>query len=227
MNNSTPHSTDAYDQSVRATIPFYEQFHKETINFIKHYHSQPKTWLDTGCGTGELIAKAFSFFKDVQFTMCDPSESMIEAAKEKLQFIPEDKIKWKPNVSSVQLNEFINEPMDVATALLSHHYLSKEERQEATQTIYQLLKDGGIYITFENIYPASEMGTEIGLKRWAEFQIAAGRDEKEVLSHTKRFNKAYYPITLKEHLELLQQAGFKTYDVLWYSYMQAGFYGIK
>jgi tRNA (cmo5U34)-methyltransferase len=43
----------------------------------------------------------------------------------------------------------------------------------------------------------------------------------------ERFDTAYFPITVDEHLQLLKACGFETAELFWYSYMQAGFYGIK
>jgi tRNA (cmo5U34)-methyltransferase len=45
--------------------------------------------------------------------------------------------------------------------------------------------------------------------------------------HTKRFNSEYFPITVKEHLELLKETGFQTVELFWRSHVQAGFYAIK
>ena len=90
-----------------------------------------------------------------------------------------------------------------------------------------MLKRGGIYITFENIRPNSEKGTQIGLERWKRFQLAHGKSEESVKKHLARFNTEFFPITLKEHLQLLLETGFGVYEILWVSYMQAGFYAIK
>jgi tRNA (cmo5U34)-methyltransferase len=34
----------------------------------------------------------------------------------------------------------------------------------------------------------------------------------------------YFPITIEEHLSLLREIGFEVIELLWFSYMQAGFY---
>jgi len=44
------------------------------------------------------------------------------------------------------------------------------------------------------------------------------------VKHLKRFNKAYFPITISEHLDLLKQCGFSVAELFWYSYMQACHY---
>ena len=68
-DNSTPHPAIIYDTHVRKTIPYYDAFQQQTINLIKAMKLQPKTWLDTGCGTGTLVQKAIADFPDTKFVL--------------------------------------------------------------------------------------------------------------------------------------------------------------
>ncbi|OPY25376.1 MAG: hypothetical protein A4E27_00955 [Methanobacterium sp. PtaU1.Bin242] len=45
--------------------------------------------------------------------------------------------------------------------------------------------------------------------------------------HLNRFNIEYFPIAVEKHLELLRDADFRVVELLWFSYMQAGFYCLK
>ena len=69
--------------------------------------------------------------------------------------------------------------------------------------------------------------TNLALKRWENFQRSQGRDEAAVEQHLARYGRELLPITINEHLRVLQQAGFQTVDLLWASRIQAGFYAIK
>lgn len=116
---------------------------------------------------------------------------------------------------------------DIITAVQSHHYLIKEERMMATKVCYELLSKDGVYISFENIRPFTEQGIAYGKQKWADFQKFRGKSEKQVRNHIDRFDKEYYPIMVEEHLQLYRECGFKVVELLWFSYMQAGFYCIK
>jgi tRNA (cmo5U34)-methyltransferase len=105
--------------------------------------------------------------------------------------------------------------------------MDRAGRAQATKNCFRMLKKDGIYIEFENIRPLSENGKKIGLKRWGNFQIDMGRPAKEVAEHLKRFDVEYFPITITEHIGLLNETGFSTVEVLWASYLQAGFYAIR
>ena len=186
----------------------------------------PKLWLDTGCGTGSLVEQAFDIFKETTFILADPSPEMMNEAKNKLQKRKEDgRIRFLDPVSTENLT--FKSKLDVITAIQSHHYLSKTKREEATRTCYGLLKNKGLYITFENIRPFSKKGIENAKKYWSAFQLSKGKDAEAVKDHMNRFDSEYFPITIEKHLKLLKSCGFQTVELFWYSYMQAGFYCIK
>jgi tRNA (cmo5U34)-methyltransferase len=90
-----------------------------------------------------------------------------------------------------------------------------------------MLKPGGLFVTFENIRPLTEHGTKIGLERWGGFQVAGGKTREEAGEHLGRFDREYFPITILEHLQLLKAAGFTSVEILWVSFMQAGFHATK
>ena len=226
-DNTTPHKASEYDENIIKTIPFYECFHAETIDLINIYNSKCEKWLDIGCGTGSFVKRAYDIFTNTTFILSDFSKEMLNQAKNNFNENSMNRIKFVPSCGSQEINKYLSEKVDVITALQVHHYLSKEEREIATKNCYDLLNEHGIYITFENIKPLSEDGIQIGLNRWGSYQEKMGKDKESVVKHKARFNKAYFPITILEHLELLKNTGFDVYEVFWMSQMQCGFYAIK
>lgn len=226
-DNSTPHLSSAYDAQVRATIPYYDMFHQETLNLIAAAKPHPVLWLDTGCGTGTMVEKALKRFPVTRFLLADPSVEMLNEAKTKLAAISAERIELFEATPTQNLHLPVDRRPDVITAIQSHHYLSKEDRHAATLICFEILNEGGVYVTFENIRPASKEGTAIGLGNWANFQCAAGKEPDAVRKHMARFGVEYFPITVAEHLGLLQTCGFRTVELFWLSHMQAGFYGVK
>ncbi|MGD0573739.1 MAG: class I SAM-dependent methyltransferase [Sedimentisphaerales bacterium] len=226
-DNKTPYKASEYDNNVKATIPFYEMFHSETIDLVKTIKPKAKCWLDTGCGTGILVEKAFSQFHHTFFILADPSKKMLLQARERLRSFPSERIRFIDSVGSENLWENLTEQPEVITAIMCHHYFKPGQRRNAVKVCFDSLAPGGIFITFENIYPDSEKNLEIGLRCWKEFQLSQGRSPEKVVQHLDRFNKEYFPIHIGEHIKLLRECGFSTCELFWYSQMQAGFYAIK
>ncbi len=145
-----------YDQEIRSILPYYDSYHSETINLIKATGLKPKTWLDTGCGTGSLVELALKHFPDTQFILADPSAEMLIEAKRKL-YGSKKVIFLNPTSTQDLIKEPISRP-DIITAIQCHHYLSNEARIKATKVCYDLLVKDGIYVTFENIRPMTKVG---------------------------------------------------------------------
>lgn len=57
--------------------------------------------------------------------------------------------------------------------------------------------------------------------------ISNGKTKQEVLKHTDKRGKMVFPLTTAEHLKLLKLCGFSCVELLWLSYMQAGFLAVK
>ncbi|ADZ09767.1 Methyltransferase type 12 [Methanobacterium lacus] len=225
-DNSSSHRSEDYDLQIGDTIPYYESFHDETLNMVKTILKEPKIWLDTGCGTGTLVNKAVQEFDTTSFILSDPSPEMLNLAREKLSNQTKRLRILNPNeTSNISLGNDLKP--DVITAIQAHHYLSKEERTETTKVCYDLLRDDGVYITFENIRPKTEEGIRVVKEYVKNYQLKRGRDEETVNNFLKRFDVEFFPIKVEEHISLLEKTGFKVVELFWMSYMQAGFYCIK
>ncbi len=225
-DNTTPYASGDYDVNIHQTIPFYEEFHRQAVELVRLVNPQPRLWLDTGCGTGYLVSRALQSFPQTRFVLADPSTGMLNKARERLQGVS-NSISFIEQPTGPPLAAALSDHPDVVTAMMCHHYSSLVERRCITEEVYKLLSPGGLYVTFENIRPASDRATQLALEQWRAFQLGQGRSAETVQTHLDRFDRAYFPITVQEHLNLLHDCGFSEAHLLWHSTMQAGFYAIK
>ncbi len=222
-DNLTAHASADYDVLIGRTIPYYDAFYRETISLVAVHDPAPDVWLDTGAGTGTLVEQAHGRFPTTRFYLADPSAAMLAQARDRLS--GKQRVTIMDPVYSQDLK--MAEPVDVVTAIQAHHYMKPAERTAATRRCRALLRGGGLFVTFENIRPATHEGTGIAKKIWADFQLGQGRDPGTVQDHLARFGVGYFPLTVGEHLQMLTDCGFRVVELLWYSVMQAGFYCLK
>lgn len=220
-DNTTPLAAREYDKNIHNTIPYYQEFYDQTLDIVEQCGFNKMTWLDLGCGTGSLEELALQKFPNVHFVLVDPSEKMLEKAKEKLK---DNSIQY---ICAGSASIDFTNCFEVVTAIQSHHYMQEDERRKATECIYHSLKKRGIYISFENVIPENEEIKAFELLRWGKYQQRHGKTEEEAKAHNARCGVNYFPLTVEQHIQLLKDVGFYNVHVFWYSYMQMGIYGIK
>lgn len=74
---------------------------------------------------------------------------------------------------------------------------------------------------------STEQSEMLAIARWKNYMLAHGRTEEQTENHMKRRGTELFPITIEEHIKILKEIGFKSVDLLWGSYLQAGFFAIK
>lgn len=223
-DNKSSYNSSTYDENITNVLPYYTEFHSQVIDVARTISREKEgriKWLDTGCGTGTLALRVLDELPDTELTLCDPSEGMLEVAREKLKgrdinynIIASDALSYE--------NEF-----DIVTAIQSHHYYDIKTRDIAVKKCYRALKEDGIFMTFENIRMSTEESDAIALNRWGQFLLDHGWTPEGVKAHQARRGVEMFPITIEQHLDLLKNAGFRSVDILWVSYMQAGFWAVK
>lgn len=220
-DNKSAYNAIIYDNKIINVLPYYKEYHGQIIDLVRNMGFSNPDWLDTGCGTGTLASRVMLERDDVKFTLCDPSENMLTEAKEKLTG---KDIRFF-NMSSQQMT--FDCEFDVVTAVQSHHYLQPAERRDAILKCYRALRKNGVFITFENIRMSTDDSDAISLNRWTRFLDEHGNSEEDVQMHRSRRGIEVFPITIEEHINVMRECGFKSVDLLWASYLQAGFWALK
>ena len=164
---------------------------------------------------------AFENIDIEKFVFCDSSEEMIRIAKTRFK-----NHHAEFSVCDVQKLAYIDE-FDIITAVQVNHYLRIDERKIALKKCYEALKNNGIFISFENFAPFTDLGRSVYLEKWKRYQIKQGKSFEECQKHINRYGKDYFPVSLSENLELMRNCGFKAVEILWLSNMQVGLWGIK
>lgn len=220
-DNKSAFSSTEYDRKIKQTLPYYDELYEQVIELVKLFNHNTVRWLDIGCGTGKMGSIAFENIELERFVFCDSSDKMIRIAKERFKCHNAEF-----SICDIKKLAYANE-FNVITAIQVNHYLHIDERKIVLQNVYEALENNGLFISFENFAPFTDLGKTVYLEKWKRYQMKQGKNLEECESHIKRYGKDYFPISISENIELMQNCGFKAVEILWLSNMQVGLWGIK
>jgi SAM-dependent methyltransferase len=119
-------------------------FHQRKLALIfdffrrQNIAAEKASWLDVGCGRGDLLALGASRFR--RAVGCDPSTKMAECCASAEVFTQQ---------SPTDL-PFPDRSFDFVTAACVYHHVPRESRSALTTSIYRVLKPDGIFCMLEH-----------------------------------------------------------------------------
>ncbi|MCA9093645.1 MAG: class I SAM-dependent methyltransferase [Planctomycetaceae bacterium] len=180
---------------------------------------------DLGCGAGNYTLKLLARLPNLQMTMIDLSQVMLEKAQERVSAVA------KHPVTLVQQDmrevDFGTERYDILMAAATlHHLRTDEEWRLVFQNIFNSLKPGGSFWICDLIDDTTLAVTKQMWNRWSEYLLnlngAAYRDD--VLDYVDREDT---PKPLMWQIDLLKSVGFNTIEILHKNACFAAFGAIK
>lgn len=136
-----------YDRLIYEDID-YKKYCNKVLNICEEYNVEKKDYLDLACGTGNITCEIGKKFNNVWAV--DMSCDMLTQAEEKLR---EENLKCNficQNMSELNLNN----KFDLITCVLdsTNYILQEEEIKNYFKSVYDHLKDEGIFVFDVNSY---------------------------------------------------------------------------
>jgi tRNA (cmo5U34)-methyltransferase len=207
-----------YDARFPRIIPRYAEFHGVVVQRVaEHVHGRDgraaagRTWLDLGCGTGELSRRLLEAVPGLRLHCLDLAPAMIERAREKLAA-------WEGQVSFA-VGHFLTAPLPgdaagVVSALAVHH-LEGAEKRALFERLHRGLAPGALLVLGDAVNGGSEAYTDYYLRRWVEHMRASGMTEDEIAGVLRDHDQNDRFSTLDEQMAWLLEAGFRDLECPW------------
>lgn len=222
LKNHFNNEAENFDKMVQRNIPCYNQMLEALIDAIPDVTESPKI-LDLGCGTGNITQKAKNRFPKARITCLDLSENMIEIAKEKLKNY--DDIEYViGDFTQVKLEEKYDA---IISSLALHHIENDEEKQAMYKSIYEALKNEGVFYNADVIKANSKYNESLYEKVAARDMKENGVSTEEISDMNRKRDENDIPTTIYNHIKMLENVGFTEIDVIWKYYANAVYGGVR
>ena len=170
----------------------YDESHQEFMNTKKeladNLDKSAKRILDLGAGTGLELIHLFELFPDIEVTVIDITENMLEELKKR---------SFSSKVKTICGDFFEVEFGDNYDAVISTsalHHFKKEEKEQLYKKIYKCLKDNGQFINCDRIALTEE---------FEKHQLY------ELENNIENYKHIDTPLTIEHEIEILKKVGFQ------------------
>jgi tRNA (cmo5U34)-methyltransferase len=184
-----------------------------------------KQILDLGCGAGNYSLKLLGLIPNLDCTLIDLSQPMLDKAKERISEVSEGKI---TTIQTDFLNmELPEDAFDIVVTGAAMHHLREEDQWELVfSKIYKSLKKGGCFWISDLIKHDHPVIDQLMWKRYAEYLEGVGGKtyQENVFAYVAKEDS---PRSVIYQLEVLKKVGFSTVDVLHKNSNFSVFGGIK
>lgn len=175
----------SYAETVRAEIPAYEKF-QDLVVLAAYAEWRSGRVLELGTGTGETARRLLDRLEEVELVSVDESAEMLAEAARAL---PSDRVKL---VQGRLQDPLPAGPFDLVVSALAIHHLDDHEKPSLFARVRDALGPGGRFVLADVIVPDDA--------------------SQAVIPLTPGYDK---PSPLADQLRWLQEAGFRSVDVIW------------
>jgi tRNA (cmo5U34)-methyltransferase len=146
-----------YLEGIRGAIPFAEQQIELCLFLVKQALPKVNRFLDLGCGDGILGRALISQYPNAHGVFLDFSDTMIRAAKEKVEPITRYATFVTQDYSTPEWVDAVSRhaPFDVIVSGFSIHHQPDDRKRELYQELFALLAPGGMFLNLEHVASAS------------------------------------------------------------------------
>lgn len=181
--------------------------------------------LDIGCGAGNYSIRIASGLPDINVTLVDLSEKMLERAQQRLQKITNGKItQTREDIRTIILKKNFYDIVVAGTSL--HHLREDSDWEEVFGKIFNSLKPGGSFWISDLIKHDNEKVHQALWEDYAKFlKDNLGEDVKNWVFEQMEIEDT--PRSVGYQMELLKKVGFGYTEILHKNMIFAAFGGIK
>ena len=215
-----------FDDMVQRSIPFYHEIHQLISDLVVRQFKFRGKIVDLGCSTGTTISILETILKTKSdqiphFVGIDTSAAMLERAQTKCVNVR------SADFLHLDMTEYDFEGVEVVILNYTLQFLKHSERTQLLKNIYDSMLPGGIILLSEKIQSPKAPMQEIITDLYYDFKRRNGYSELEISQKREALENVLVPVTPKEQLEMLGDAGFDYSEMLFRWYNFASYLGMK
>ncbi|MGM8360876.1 class I SAM-dependent methyltransferase [Flavobacterium sp. ARAG 55.4] len=184
-----------------------------------------KTILDLGCGAGNYTLKMLSKVPDLECTLIDLSQNMLDKAFERVSEATTAKVETiQDDIRNVELPD--NKYDIILAGAVLHHLRDDSDWELVFQKLYDSLTPGGCFFISDLVTQDHQAVNQLTWKMYANYLKQHGGEEyqQKVFDYIEKEDT---PRSMTYQLNLMKKVGFSSTEILHKNACFGAFGGIK
>ena len=195
-----------YEKGIRRTLPSYDAMLRLIQTFYHSKLPENANMLVVGAGSGNEILQLAEGRPHWSFTGIDPSESMLNIAKERLLALPNNMSFHQATILDAPLT---STQFDAASCILVLHFIRDDEEKLVTlKEIAKYLKPGAPFVLVAKYGQQGSLETELQFDLWRSYWLQHTRLSVSDVAEMEKSIRSLSFMSEEDILTLLQSAGF-------------------
>jgi tRNA (cmo5U34)-methyltransferase len=203
-------AVDYYDDWMRKALPGYDDLFATATSLIPYESDRAIEVLDLGAGTGLFSKRVLDAFPNATFTLVDLADKLLDVARMRFADRPAQFRYLTADYRTIEASPQV----DVVVSSLSIHHLTDEEKRDLFRRVFQLVRDGGVFLNLDQIRGESPAMEELYRTRWLEYVRRQGATERQIAESLERRSTFDRDALLGDQLRWLRGAGFASADCI-------------
>lgn len=203
---------EVFDDMVTRSVPLYRENQELTVELLSQMLTKGETVYDLGCSTGSVLHLIASHLKylDLNLIGLDESAPMVEKARLKMKAFGHKNI----TIDEADITQSMLLPSGAVVMNYTLQFLPLEARLPLLKKIYQALRPGGALILAEKILAETPEMQSLMTEIYYAFKGQNGYSELEIAQKREALENVLIPLTPKDQMKLLAEAGFKNSEII-------------
>ena len=193
-----------FDDMITRSIPFYDEFIKNTTALVNKFCAEGDRIYDFGCSTANtLLAIERSCKNKYELIGIDTSEHMLRQAASKIAA-------YNSEIVLVH-DDILNTNTSKAQCVISNftmQFIKPEIRMSGFEKAFDTLSQGGIFIFAEKLASPHGELNDLMTERYYEYKKHQGYSELEIMQKRSALETVLIPFSEEKNIEYARSAGF-------------------
>lgn len=216
-----------YNQRKRLWLPEDAFATQLMLDFLRFSLASPERRhvLDLGAGAGGFSRHILQAFPNCEVMLVDFSPNMLSAVPQTLAEYPG---RWATLVADFWETDFPQGSFDaVVSTFALHHGRGAAVYGRLYSRIYAWLKPHGVFVCHDVVEGDAPILSSLNENGWREYLESHEFSPQDIERIFSNYACEDSPLSVRQHLRLLESAGFAAADVLWKQYNFAVYAGMK